>query len=57
MVTSNRSVGEWLGLFENPILGKNARDRLASASYQIVIEGSSYRERPSLHRALLEAKG
>ena len=48
---------EWLGLFEGPILGNSALDRLANAGYQIVIEGSSYRERQSPHRTLLEAKG
>ena len=30
---------------------------MANASYQIVIEGSSYRERLSPHRALLKPKG
>ena len=39
----DRAVDEWLGLFENPILGNSAPDHLANASYQIVIEGSSYR--------------
>ena len=34
-------------------LGNSALDRLANASYQIVIEGSSYRERLSPHQALL----
>ena len=50
---------EWLGLFDDPILGNSALDRLANASYQIVIEGASYRERlsPPRHRALLAAKG
>ena len=56
-LTSNRAVDEWLGLFEDPILGNSALDRLVNASYQIVIEGNSYRERLSPHRALLEAKG
>ena len=55
VITSNRAVDEWLGLFEDPILGNSALDRLANASYQIVIEGSSYRERQSPHRALLGA--
>ena len=36
---SNRSVEEWLGLFDDPILGNSALGRLANASYQIVIEG------------------
>ena len=57
VITSNRAVEEWLGLFDDPILGNSALDRLANASYQIVIEGSSYRERLSPHRALLKAKG
>ena len=43
VITSNRAVDEWLGLFEDPILGNSALDRLANASYQIVIEGSSSR--------------
>jgi DNA replication protein DnaC len=50
VVTSNRSVDEWLGLFDDPILGNSALDRLANASYQIVVEGGSYRERLSPHR-------
>ena len=57
IITSNRAVEEWLSLFDDPILGNSALDRLANASYQIVIEGASYRERLSPHRALLEAKG
>jgi DNA replication protein DnaC len=43
--TSNRAIDEWLGLFDDPILGNSALDRLANASYQIIIEGASYRER------------
>ncbi|MDA1129595.1 MAG: IS21-like element helper ATPase IstB [Chloroflexi bacterium] len=50
IITSNRSVEEWLGIFDDPILGNSALDRLANASYQIVIEGSSYRQRLSPHR-------
>ena len=53
VVTSNRAVEEWLSLFDDPILGNSALDRLANTSYQIVIEGASYRERLSPHRALL----
>jgi DNA replication protein DnaC len=43
--TSNRAIDEWLSLFDDAILGNSALDRLANASYQIVIEGTSYRER------------
>lgn len=41
--TSNRGVDEWLGLFDDPILGNSALDRLAHGSYQIVMDGPSYR--------------
>ena len=54
--TSNRAVEEWLGRFDDPILGNSALDRLANASYQIVIEGESYRQRLAPHRALLEGR-
>ena len=57
IITSNRAVEEWLTLFDDPILGNSALDRLANASYQIVIEGSSYRERLSPHRKLLGERG
>ena len=57
IITSNRAVEEWLSLFDDPILGNSALDRLANASYQIVIEGTSYRERLSPHRALLSNQG
>lgn len=50
IITSNRAVEEWLGLFDDSILGNSALDRLANASYQIVIEGASYRERHSPHK-------
>jgi DNA replication protein DnaC len=50
IITSNRAVDEWLGLFDDPILGNSALDRLANASYQVIIEGNSYRERLSPHR-------
>jgi DNA replication protein DnaC len=43
VLTSNRSVDEWLGLFDDPILGNSALDRLAHGAYQLVIDGPSYR--------------
>ena len=57
VITSNRAVDEWLGLFDDPVLGNSTLDRLANASYQIVIQGDSYRERLSPHRALLSNEG
>lgn len=41
--TSNRSIEEWLGLFDDPILGNSALGRLANGAHQVVIEGPSYR--------------
>ena len=40
---------------KKPLLDNTALDQLTNASYQIVIEVSSYRERQSPHRALLGA--
>lgn len=45
IVTSNRSIDEWIPLFDDPILAQSALDRLAHNAYQIVIEGDSYRSR------------
>ena len=56
IITSNRALEEWLSLIDHPILGDSALDRLANASYQIVIEGNSYREKLSPHRKLLGEK-
>ena len=53
VITSNGTVEEWLAMFADPVLGNSALDRLANASYQIVIDGRDHRERRSPHRALL----
>ena len=45
IVTSNRTIDEWIPLFDDPILAQSALDRLAHNAYQIVIEGDSYRKR------------
>ena len=55
IITSSRAVGEMAGPLEDPILGNSAAGRLANASYQIVIESTSYRERQSPHRAVMSA--
>lgn len=55
VITSNRTVDEWLSLFDDPVLGNSALDRLANASYQVVIEGTSYRERLSPHQRELSS--
>jgi DNA replication protein DnaC len=50
VLTSNRSVDEWLGLFDDPILGNSALDRLANAAHQLVLDGPSYRARLAPNR-------
>ncbi|MDH3728769.1 MAG: IS21-like element helper ATPase IstB [Myxococcales bacterium] len=45
IVTSNRSIDEWIPLFDDPILAQSALDRLAHNAHQVVIEGDSYRRR------------
>lgn len=45
IITSNRTIEEWLSLFSDPILAQSAMDRLAHNSHQIVVEGESYRSR------------
>jgi DNA replication protein DnaC len=43
IITSNRDFDEWSDIFENPLLGSAALDRLVHRGIQIVIEGNSYR--------------
>jgi len=45
IITSNRHVDEWTGLFDDPILANSALDRLAHNGHQLVIEGESYRRK------------
>ena len=45
IVTSNRTIDEWIPLFDDPFLAQSAIDRLAHNAYQVVIEGDSYRKR------------
>ena len=46
------SGSKWKVFPRHPSLDNSALDRLTNASYQIVIEGTSYRERLSPHRKL-----
>jgi DNA replication protein DnaC len=51
IVTSNRGPDEWLATFADPVRAQSAIDRFTSNSYDLVIEGESYRRRlkPKLH--------
>ncbi|OQY65806.1 MAG: hypothetical protein B6D46_12530 [Polyangiaceae bacterium UTPRO1] len=44
-LTSNRTIDEWIPLFDDPILAHSAIDRLAHNAYQVVLEDESYRKR------------
>jgi DNA replication protein DnaC len=43
ILTTNRAFTEWLELFDQPVLGSAAIDRLAHGATQITITGESYR--------------
>lgn len=45
VVTSNRGPDEWLATFADPVRAQSAIDRFTSASYDLIIEGESYRRR------------
>lgn len=40
ILTSNRSIDEWIPLFEDPVLAQSAIDRLAHNAYQVVTNGT-----------------
>jgi DNA replication protein DnaC len=45
ILTSNRDPNEWIALMSDPLLAQSAVDRLVATSYELVIEGESYRRR------------
>lgn len=45
VVTSNRGPDEWLATFADPVRAQSALDRFTSNSFDLVIEGESYRSR------------
>ena len=53
VITSNRDPSEWLAVMSDPLLAQSAVDRLVATSYELVIEGQSYRRqqrpRPASH--------
>ena len=42
-MTSNRDPSEWIAVMSDPLLAQSAVDRLVSTSYELIIEGESYR--------------
>ncbi len=45
ILTANRAMTDWPGLFPDPIIANAILDRIAHTSHQIVIKGQSYRKK------------
>ncbi|HPI90574.1 MAG TPA: IS21-like element helper ATPase IstB [Spirochaetota bacterium] len=43
IITSNRDFSEWQAIFDNPLIGSAALDRLVHRAIKVTIEGKSYR--------------
>jgi len=41
----HRDPSEWIALMSDPLLAQSAIDRLVATSYELLIEGESYRRR------------
>ena len=55
IVTSNRDPSEWIAVMSDPLLAQSAIDRLVSTSYELVIEGESYRRRQRPHASAADS--
>ena len=53
-ITSNRSVGEWGGVFGDPVVATAILDRLLHHSQVITIRGDSYRLREKRRSGLIK---
>jgi DNA replication protein DnaC len=47
VLTSNRSMSDWVGIFPDPIMANALLDRLCHNAHQIIIKGESYRKKKS----------
>jgi DNA replication protein DnaC len=45
IITSNRAITDWAGVFPDPLMANAVLDRLAHHSHHIVIKGESYRRK------------
>lgn len=51
--TSNRDAAEWLTMTTDPMLAQSAIDRLTGSAHTLIVEGPSYRQRPTTdHRGI-----
>jgi DNA replication protein DnaC len=58
IITSNRGPDEWLATFADPVRAQSAIDRFTSNSYDLIIEGESYRKRqkPGAPKSIEDSK-
>ena len=45
IITSNRAISDWAAIFPDPIMANAILDRMAHNSYQIIMQGESYRKK------------
>ena len=45
ILTSNRHIADWTGIFPDPLMANAILDRIAHHSHQIIIKGESYRKK------------
>ncbi len=53
ILTSNRAMNDWAGIFPDPVMANALMDRLAHNAHQIIIKGESFRKkyRPKIQNA------
>lgn len=58
IITSNRDPAEWIAVMADTLLAQSAVDRLTSTSYELIVEGESYRrqQRPGAPAATRPAE-
>lgn len=56
IITSNRDMSEWAGIFNNPLIATAALDRLVHKGMEISLEGKSYRLEQFQKRAKTKSK-
>ncbi len=56
ILTSNRSLEDWLAIFPDKVMANAVMDRLAHNAHQIVLKGESYRKKKGLNSDALNSK-